>query len=60
MASLQANDKQEVEGIVASRNRKSKKKSRCVVEMETFLNEQTNDEITKATSYQHFYEEGND
>jgi hypothetical protein len=44
----------------SSKNKKKKKKPRAVLEMERFLNEQFESEIAKATSYKHFYGEGDD
>ena len=39
------------------KNKKKTKKKRSVVEMEMFLNEQTDDDIKCATSYKHYYGE---
>jgi hypothetical protein len=59
---LTANDDDDVdpEEQSSKKKKREKKKPRAVLEMERFLNEQFESEIAKATSYKHFYGEGDD
>ena len=58
VASHYSGEQWDEEGMDSGKGKKKKKK-RSVIEMEMFLNEQSDEEIKAATSYKHYYGEKN-